>query len=362
MKILFVGDGQLGQMLGASGIGHGHECLLFSTRTNTVKPLSAQLDLSMSLSDAIAWADVVSWEHEDIPADILAAAHGKFLMDPARIKSLTDRRAEKKLFDDCRVATSPWQTYRDADELLKILNQAEQPLVLKAARGGYDGKGQWRFKLADNPAALAQQAGQAPGIAEHMIPFEREVSLVGARSKDGSICCYPLITNVHEKGILSYSLGAIDPVDNELQQQAEEAFRRLTDALNYVGVLAIEFFVVSEGGQTSLLVNEIAPRVHNSGHWTMTGANCSQFDLHIRALTGMPLPLLRLEPTLMLNVIGADQIPVGLWHHPDTQCHWYNKEPRPGRKVGHVNIRTANRDTAIKWVAQWAEKLQVLAD
>lgn len=362
MKILFIGDGQLGQMLGASGIGHGHECLLFSTRTNTVKPLSAQLDLSMSLTDAIAWADVVSWEHEDIPVDILAAAHDKFLMDPARIKSLTDRRAEKKLFDDCRVATAPWQTYNNADELHKLLNLAEQPLVLKSARGGYDGKGQWRYSMANDAAELAQQAGQAPGIAEHMIPFEREVSLVGARSKDGSICCYPLITNVHDKGILSYSLGAIDPVDNELQQQAEEAFRRLTDALNYVGVLAIEFFVVSEDGQTNLLVNEIAPRVHNSGHWTMTGANCSQFDLHIRALAGMPLPLLRLEPTLMLNVIGAEQIPAGLWHHPDTQCHWYNKEPRPGRKVGHVNIRTANRDTALKWVAQWAEKLQVLAD
>ena len=362
MKILFIGDGQLGQMLGASAISHGHECLLFSTRSNTVKPLSAQIDLQLSLADAIDWADVVSWEHEDIPADILAAAHDKFLMDPARIKSLTDRRAEKKLFDDCRVPTSPWQTYNNADELEKILNQAEQPLVLKAARGGYDGKGQWRFRLVDDPATLAEQAGHAPGIAEHMIPFQREVSLVGARSKDGSICCYPLITNVHDRGILSYSLGAIDPVDERLQNLAEECFRKLTDALHYVGVLAIEFFVVGEGDDAQLLVNEIAPRVHNSGHWTMTGANSSQFDLHIRALTGIPLPLLRLEPTLMINVIGADQIPAGLWHHADTDCHWYNKEARPGRKVGHVNIRTANRDTALTWVSQWAEKLQVLAD
>ncbi|MDT7525673.1 MULTISPECIES: 5-(carboxyamino)imidazole ribonucleotide synthase [Idiomarinaceae] len=362
MKILFIGDGQLGQMLGASGISHGHECLLFSTRSNTVKPLSAQLDLSMSLAEAIAWADVVSWEHEDIPADIIAAAHDKFLMDPARIKSLTDRRAEKKLFDDCQVPTSPWQTYHNADELTKILQQAEQPLVLKAARGGYDGKGQWRFGVADEVAEVAAAAGQAPGIAEQMIAFEREVSLVGARSKDGSICCYPLITNVHERGILSYSLGAIDPVSDALQQQAEACFKRLTDALNYVGVLAIEFFVVEEQQQTKLLVNEIAPRVHNSGHWTMTGANSSQFDLHIRALTGMPLPLLRLTPTLMLNVIGAEQIPAGLWHHADTDCHWYNKEARPGRKVGHVNIRTANRDTAQQWVSQWAHKLQVLAD
>ncbi len=362
MKILFIGDGQLGQMLGASAISHGHECLLFSTRTHTVKPLSAQLDLQLTLAEAIAWADVVSWEHEDIPADIIAAAHDKFLMDPARIKSLTDRRAEKKLFDDCRVPTAPWKIYHNQDELQKILEQTDQPLVLKSARGGYDGKGQWRFRSVDEPAAVAAEAGQEPGIAEHLIPFQREVSLVGARSKDGSICCYPLMTNVHDQGILSYSLGAIDPVSDALQQQAEACFKRLTDALNYVGVLAIEFFVVEEHGETRILVNEIAPRVHNSGHWTMTGANSSQFDLHIRALTGMPLPLLRLEPTLMINVIGVDQIPAGLWHHADTDCHWYNKEARPGRKVGHVNIRTQNRDTAINWVNQWADKLQVLAD
>lgn len=361
MKVLFVGDGQLGQMLGASGISHGHECLLYSTRTHEVKPLSAHVALPWNLADAIAWADVVSWEHEAIPADVIAAAHDKFLMDPARIKSLTDRRAEKKLFDDCRVGTSPWQSYGTVSELEKLLRKAEQPLVLKAARGGYDGKGQWRFTPGDDIETLAAEAGKEPGIAEHMIPFHKEVSLVGARGKDGSVCCYPLITNVHTQGILSYSLGGIDEVPAALQQQAEAAFHRLTTALSYVGVFAIEFFVVGEGKDAALLINEVAPRVHNSGHWTMSGANCSQFDLHMRALTGMPFPQLHIEPTLMLNVIGAQQIPVGLWHHKDAQCHWYNKEPRPGRKVGHVNIRTANRATAKTWVKQWRERLQVLA-
>ncbi|CAB0150800.1 N5-carboxyaminoimidazole ribonucleotide synthase [Pseudidiomarina piscicola] len=361
MKVLFVGDGQLGQMLGASGISHGHECLLYSTRSHEVKPLSAQVSLTWSLAEAIEWADVVSWEHEAIPADVIAAADGKFLMDPARIKSLTDRRAEKKLFDDCRVATSPWQSYSTAAELDKLLSKASEPLVLKAARGGYDGKGQWRFRAGDDRAACVAAAGNEPGIVEHLIPFEKEVSIVGARGKDGSVCCYPLITNVHTDGILSYSLAGIDEIPAALQQQAEDAFHRLTDALNYVGVFAIEFFVVGEGAAAKLLVNEVAPRVHNSGHWSMSGANCSQFDLHMRALTGMPFPELRIEPTLMLNVIGAKRIPVGLWHHKDAQCHWYNKEPRPGRKVGHVNIRTANQDTALTWVEQWASKLQVLS-
>lgn len=361
MKVLFVGDGQLGQMLGASGIGYGHECLLYSTRTHDVKPLSAHVSLPWTLAEAIAWADVVSWEHEAIPADVIAAAHDKFLMDPSRIKSLTDRRAEKKLFDDCRVATSPWQSYGTPTELEKILRQTTQPLVLKAARGGYDGKGQWRFRPGDDITECVAEAGKEPGIAEHLIPFEKEVSLVGARGKDGSVRCYPLTTNVHTQGILSYSLGGIDVVPEALQKQAELAFHRLTDALAYVGVFAIEFFVVEDSGQTQLLINEVAPRVHNSGHWTMSGANCSQFDLHMRALTGMPFPELRIEPTLMLNVIGAKQIPAGLWHHQDAQCHWYNKEPRPGRKVGHVNVRTANPDTAQTWVKQWAEKLQLLA-
>lgn len=362
MKILFIGDGQLGQMLGASATRHGHECLLFSTRTNTVKPLSAQLDLPHELTQAIEWADVVSWEHEAIPADIMTAARAKFLMDPERIQRLTDRRDEKSLFDECGVPTSPWQAFTTAAELEQILVHAEQPLVIKAARGGYDGKGQWRYTMASDPHELAQQAGQVPGIVEQLIPFKREVSLVGARNQDGSTCCYPLVTNVHDRGILSYSLGAMDVVTDALQQQAEASFRKLTEALQYVGVLAIEFFVVVDGSEVQLLVNEIAPRVHNSGHWTMTGANCSQFDLHIRALTNMPLPLLRLEPTLMLNVIGAAQIPDALWRHPDVECFWYNKEPRPGRKVGHVNVRTPNRDTAMTWVEQWAEQLQVLAD
>ena len=361
MKLLFSGDGQLGQMLGASAISHGHECLLYSTRTEEIKPLSAQVSLPWSLQDAVAWADVVSWEHEAIPANVMAAARDKFLMDPARIQSLTDRRAEKKLFDDCRVATSPWQSYNTPSELEKILRQAQRGVVIKAARGGYDGKGQWRYQPGDDIAAVVSEAGQAPGIVEDLIPFVKEVSLVGARAKDGSTCSYPLITNVHRQGILSYSLGGIDTVPAAIAAQAKEAFQRLTDALKYVGVFAIEFFVVGEGADAQLLINEVAPRVHNSGHWTMLGATCSQFDLHIRALTGMPLPQLSIAPTLMLNVIGAQQIPAGLWHHQDAQCHWYNKTPQPGRKVGHVNIRTANHDTAMQWVEQWADKLQVLA-
>lgn len=362
MKILLSGDGQLGQMLGASAIRHGHECLLYSTRSEQVKPLSAQLPLAMRLADAVAWADVVSWEHEAIPANVMQLARDKFLMDVGRIERLTDRRSEKKLFDDCQVPTSPWQSYQSVSELQQLLQHSQQPLVLKAASGGYDGKGQWRFKPGDDAAAVAAAAGQQVGIAEAMIDFSREVSLVGARAQDGSMVCYPLITNVHQRGILSYSMAALEPLDAQLQAQAEQCFKALTNALNYVGVLAIEFFVVGSGAEARLLVNEIAPRVHNSGHFSMLGASASQFDLHIRALTGMPLPQLQVQPTLMLNVIGVAQIPAGLWHHPQTQCHWYNKQPQPGRKVGHVNVRVDSHAQALGWVEQWAAALQRLAD
>jgi len=361
MKLLFSGDGQLGQMLGASAIQHGHECLLYSTRNQQVKPLSAQLPLAMTLAEAIAWADVVSWEHEDIPADVITLAQHKFLMDPARIQRLTDRRAEKKLFNDCGVPTSPWHSYQNRAELEQLLQSSKHDLVLKAARGGYDGKGQWRFRIGDDAAAIAVTAGQQAGIAEQLIGFDHEVSLVGVRAHDGSIVCYPLITNVHRNGILSYSVAAASAVPIALQQEAERCFKALTDALQYVGVLAIEFFVVGEGEQAQLLVNEIAPRVHNSGHWTMHGASASQFDLHIRALTGMPLPQLQVRPTLMLNVIGVESIPSGLWHHSQTSCHWYNKTPQPGRKVGHVNIQIDDLKSAVGWVETWAERLQVLA-
>ena len=362
MKLLFIGDGQLGQMLGRSAIQHGHEVLLYSTREHTIKPLSAQLNLPLSLAEAIRWSDCVSWEHEDIPAEVLTAAQAKFLFDTNRIKGLTDRRTEKQLFDEQQVATSPWSAFSTPAELTEILAHSDAAQVIKAARGGYDGKGQWRFQPGDALEPLAQTAGQQAGIVEAMIPFKREVSLVGARGQDGQIACYPLVINVHRQGILSHTFAGLAEPDAQLQQQAEQAFAKITTALDYVGVLGIEFFVVEEAGNQHLLVNEIAPRVHNSGHWSMQGSSHSQFDLHIRALTQMPLGQPTIRPTLMLNVIGVAEIPSALWQDARCQCHWYNKAARPGRKVGHVNIQVDSLEEAEQWVTEWSPRLQTLAD
>lgn len=360
MKVLLIGDGQLGHMLGRAAIQQGDYCLLYSTRTNQVMPLASGIPLAMDLKEAVAWADVVSWEHEDVPANIIELARDKFLMDPNKITALTDRRSEKQLFDECDVPTSPWQAFVDAEALQKQLEQADTGLVIKAARGGYDGKGQWRWQPGEDTKAVAAAAGQQAGISEQLIPFKQEVSLVGARDQQGNIRCFPLTINVHDRGILSYSMAAEGWVSEALQLQAQSYFERITSALDYVGVLAIEFFVVDEGEQLRLLVNEIAPRVHNSGHWTMSGANCDQFALHMRCLTGKPLPDLLIAPTLMVNVIGVAEIPYELWNAAAADCHWYNKEPRPGRKVGHVNFIIDTPERAEKLAEFWAQQLQEL--
>lgn len=362
MNILLIGDGQLGQMLGRSAIQHGQRCLLFSTRIQQVMPLASDQALAMSLQEAIDWADVVSWEHEDVPADIIELARAKFLMNPDQITALTDRRTEKQLFDDCKVPTSPWRSFTNAAELAELLANSATSVVIKSARGGYDGKGQWRWQPGTATDELEATAGQQPGIVEELIPFEREVSVVGVRTRSGERRCYPLTINVHDRGILSYSVAGDGLVDQALQEQAEAHFQRITEALDYVGVLAIEFFVVVRDGKAQLLVNEIAPRVHNSGHWTMTGTNCDQFSLHIRALTDQPIPDLLVAPTLMVNAIGVAEIPDELWRAAAADCHWYNKEARPGRKVGHVNFIVDSLPRAEKLAVFWAERLQVLAN
>ncbi|MCC5879664.1 MAG: ATP-grasp domain-containing protein [Idiomarina sp.] len=363
MNILILGNGQLGQMLGRAAVHYGHACLLVNTKTEQVMPVACYEPLPMSLQQATSWADVVTWEHEQLaPAhvDICAA---KFLSPADKILQLTDRQLEKGLCDSLGIATSPWSSFKDQSELCSVLETSTQALVIKAAQGGYDGRSQWRFTPQQGVAAVdISAAGAQPGIVEQMIDFTCEVSIVGARNADAEICCYALVENIHRQGILSHTLAGLSDFPAHLQQQAEHAFQQITDALDYVGTLAIEFFVIGEGEQSRLLVNEIAPRVHNSGHWTMTGTSCDQFDLHIRAVTGTPFPAaVNAQPTLMVNVIGAAAIPAHLWPS-DADPHWYGKDARPGRKVGHVNWLTNSRAEASAFIAREQQYLQVLAD
>lgn len=361
MKILILGNGQLGQMLGKAVIQQGHECVLYSDRQDQVMALGSQQPLSMTLSEANDWADVTTWEHEHLGSALVEKTADKLLLTADRFNGLVDRRTQKALCDDLGIPTSDWRAYDNAAELTAILERCEQAVVIKSATGGYDGKGQWRWKPGEDIRTVAEDAGQRPGIVEDMIAFTDEVSVVGARSHKGEQRCFPLTLNVHTQGILSYSLAGAEHFSSELETLAKAHHKKLTDALDYVGVLAIEFFVVGEAENQRLLVNEVAPRVHNSGHWTMSGANCDQFNLHIRAITGLPLPELLIAPTLMLNVIGVAGLPEALWEAAAADCHWYGKEARPGRKVGHVNLMIDSVERGENLAASWAEKLQVLA-
>ncbi|TRW48944.1 ATP-grasp domain-containing protein [Aliidiomarina halalkaliphila] len=363
MNILILGNGQLGQMLAQATIRLGHACLLVNTRTNQVMPAGAHVPMQLSIAEAVDWADIVSWEHEQLDPEHVQLAADKLLTDPAKILPLTHRQLEKQLCDDLDIATAPWVAFDTQEQFQTAVTQWQGKAVIKAASGGYDGKSQWRYN-SDEPGdlvALGDTAGRQPGIIEAMIPFQCEVSIVGARAADGRIQCYPLVENVHRNGILSHTFAGFNNLPAHLQQKAEHAFRKITEHLGYVGTLAIEFFVVGAGDSAELLVNEIAPRVHNSGHWSMQGTNISQFALHIRALTNMPFAPFITQPTLMVNAIGIAQIPDSLWQDGEAAPFWYGKEARPGRKVGHVNFHVNDRAGAEALAAQWAPELQILS-
>ncbi len=236
------------------------------------------------------------------------------------------------------------------------------PLVIKTCQAGYDGKGQWRLKSLDQVDAIwAEMAGFiASGtesfphtiIAEKMIPFDREVSVIGARDKEGNVKIYPVTENQHTNGVLTLSL-AIE-MDEKIQQQAIDAFNKLSLSMNYVGVLAIEFFEVSG----TLMVNEIAPRVHNSGHWTQQGTACSQFENHLRAVAGLPLGCTQAQkPSVMINVLGQGAIPSQVLTIDDVKSHWYGKAQRAGRKMGHINISAENNSALGNKLLQLADML-----
>lgn len=345
MQVLVLGAGQLARMMSLAATPLNIKLCAYDVGSDRiVEPVSQQC-LDISLEQALAQVDVVTSEFEHIPHSVLDAcqASGKFLPSADAIKTGGDRRIEKQLLDSAGVANASHRVITNQNEFFSAIEELGAPLILKSALAGYDGKGQWRFRDQSQAESLwqeieaffagADQTVSQAVIAEEMIPFVREVSLVGARSANGNTHVYPLTENHHKNGVLSVSLALNVP--QALQEQARQMFDAVAQALNYVGVLAIEFFEVD--GQ--LLVNEIAPRVHNSGHWTQQGANVCQFENHIRAICGLPLGSTELvRPTAMINILGEDQVDPQVLSIPSVKLHWYGKEKRPGRKMGHINV------------------------
>lgn len=341
-KVLILGAGQLARMMALAGAPLNIEIIAYDVNSQTViHPLTKQPQ-SLSLSEAIAYVDVITAEFEHIPHDILAICveSGKFQPNADAIKAGGDRRLEKTLLEQADVRNAPYHVINTREDLDEAITKIGLPIVLKSALGGYDGKGQWRLTNISQVNAIwfemEQCIAETPNqaiVAEQLIPFQREVSLIGARTHNGNIQVFNLTENIHINGVLNLSTAIVG--DTPLQQQADTMFRSVANHLNYVGVLAIEFFELNG----ELLVNEIAPRVHNSGHWTQQGAETCQFENHLRAVCHFPLGNTQLiRPSAMINILGIDQIPNDIYAQEGCHVHWYGKEKRIGRKMGHINV------------------------
>ena len=345
-----LGGGQLARMLALSGAPLGLRFLVLDTTADAcaaqfVPSLQADYRDLAALAEFAARVDVATFDFENVPAESAQWLAGRIPVfpNPRALAVAQDRLAEKSLFRELGIPVPAFVDITSRADLEVAIAAIGAPAILKTRRLGYDGKGQFRIKSdADLDAAwlaLGAQARTVGLILEAFVPFQRELSVVAVRGRDGEFRSWPLTENWHESGVLSASLAPAQ-IDDALAGMAIANARRVAEALDYVGVFALELFL--KDGE--LLANEIAPRVHNSGHWTIEGAETSQFENHLRAVLGLPLGSTdRLGHAAMLNWIGELPEALGVLNEPCGHWHDYGKEARPGRKVGHATFRA---DTA----------------
>ncbi|CAI2136072.1 5-(carboxyamino)imidazole ribonucleotide synthase [Serratia marcescens] len=317
--VCVLGNGQLGRMLRQAGEPLGI----------AVYPVGIDAEPeAVPYQNSVITAEIERWPETALTREL--ATHSAFVNRDI-FPRLADRLTQKQLLDQLGLATAPWQLLASATEWPQVFAALGELAIVKRRVGGYDGRGQWRLRPGQEAELPADAYGEC--IVEQGINFSGEVSLVGARGHDGRSVFYPLTHNLHEDGILRTSVALPQP-NPALQQQAEQMLAAILNELNYVGVMAMECFIVGD----RLLINELAPRVHNSGHWTQNGASISQFELHLRAILGLPLPQPVVStPSVMVNLIGTAVNEQWL-SLPLVHLHWYEKEVRPGRKVGHLNL------------------------
>lgn len=282
--------------------------------------------------------DVLTYEFENVPVESARFAEDRVRVfpPPAALEASQDRIAEKALFDAVGLPVPPYAAVDSLDTLDEALATIGAPAVLKTRRLGYDGKGQSVVRDAVRAEDAWRSVGELPCILEGFVGFDRELSIVAARGRDGAFASYPLVENHHREGILRLTRAPAAGVSPELQARAEAHAHAVMDELGYVGVLAIELFQVGD----DLLGNEMAPRVHNTGHWTIEGSETSQFEQHVRAVCGLPLGETTLRGmSAMVNLIGEVPPTDAVTAIPGAHLHLYGKEPRPGRKLGHVTVR-----------------------
>lgn len=346
MKVLVYGAGQLAQMMCLAAVPLGIKVWAVDVGTRKVVDPISKADVNIPLEDAISLADALTVEFEHVPEDLLAQASdsGKLFPDVEAILTGADRVREKAALEVLGIKNSEHQIITDVSQLESAVARLGEQLIIKASRDGYDGYGQWRLQsraqMSDIQESLSQlDLNEVPLIAEKMVPFDRELSLVGVRNTHGEYVFYPLAENLHHQGQLHVSVAPAPYVDENLVNQAQSAFKLLAEKFNYIGVMAVEFFQVGD----ELLVNEIAPRVHNSGHWSMQGADTSQFENHMRAITGLPLGNANAKSkSAMINIIGCDDYSKDLLSINRCHLHLYGKSVRAKRKMGHINLTGEN--------------------
>ena len=338
-----IGGGQLGRMLAMAAARLNYRTIVLEPQADCPaaqvcnRQIVAAYDDKVALAELASLCDVVTYEFENVPvgaAETLSASVPVY--PPAKaLNASQDRLTEKRFLNDCGIPTAGFRAVDNQAELEAALSEFGGKGVLKTRRMGYDGKGQRMFKGGEDATGAFEALGNVPLILESFVPFEREVSIIAARFKDGTVVCYDPAENVHVNGILHTSTVPAN-ISETATQLAKQSAEKLLASLDYIGVVGIEFFVLPDG---SLVANEMAPRVHNTGHWTEAACVVSQFEQHIRAVAGLtPGSSQRHSDCVMTNLIGDDMENVPEWlAKADCLLHLYGKtEARPGRKMGHA--------------------------
>jgi 5-(carboxyamino)imidazole ribonucleotide synthase len=365
VTIGILGGGQLGYMLALAGYPLGLHFRFFDPSPEApvgriASRVTAEFTDELALEKFANGLELVTYEFENVPVSAVQFLAGRVPVYPpaAALEAAQDRLREKRLFAGLGIPTTEFAPVANCEALDAAVKKIGLPAMLKTCRMGYDGKGQWLLRNADDimrakselPAASsADRKNDARFILERFVQFTRELSVLAVRGRTGETAVYPLVENHHRVGILRLSIAPAPRLDAAIQRAAEQAAHSVFDALQYVGVLAIEFF--EQGGR--LLANEMAPRVHNSGHWTIEGALTNQFENHLRAVVGLPLgSAYAIGSSAMLNLIGEVPDSAEVLAIRDAHLHLYGKSPRAGRKLGHVTLRAASAEQLASRLAE----------
>ncbi len=360
-RIGVLGAGQLGRMLAIAGYPLAQKFGFYGTSDDEPSALLGhmhkQSDDVDSLVNLVEFTDVITYESENTSIEQVREIAKTTPVYPAE-KSLymsQHRGREKGLFDQLEIPCAPYRIVDSLDSLELAVTEIGLPAILKTTTEGYDGKGQFVLKEESQIKQAWSEIGNRELVLEGFINFQRELSIVAVRNANNEHVYYPLVQNVHHEGILRYTIAPAREVSAEIQQQAEGYMQSLLDELDHVGVLTLELFETVDG----LVANEMAPRVHNSGHWTIEGAYTSQFENHVRAITGLPLgdTSVRQPLAAMINIIGETGPVEKVLTMPNAFLHLYDKEERPGRKLGHINVLAVDEDSLYKDIQALSEFL-----